>query len=115
MISRPFCGSTHQTSESLLDELAVRRVEDDVVKVLERDVALVSLSSLALRLLDTEGIVRALEGARVAGLGQGTVDLGVLGRKAGLVEVVAVANRGQRWVSMNKLEGVAHTLAIWEP
>lgn len=65
-------------------------MEDDVVKVLERDVAHVALSSLALRLLYTERIVRALEGSGVAGLGQGAVDLGVLGRKAGLVEVVTV-------------------------
>jgi hypothetical protein len=67
-------------------------VEDDVVKVLERDVSHVALSALALRLLDTERIVRAFEGTGVAGLGEGAVDFRVLGREAGLVEVVAVTS-----------------------
>lgn len=53
-------------------------MEDEVVEAVERDVLLVALAAEALRLLDAVVVVGLLEGARVRGLGEGTIDFGVL-------------------------------------
>lgn len=90
---------TDHATETLLDELAVRAVEKHVVKVVHLDLGkvrdgggAVRVAVHAIRLLAgvlgrfaTVGVVRQVKRAEVSQDRLRAVDLGVLGRKVGLV------------------------------
>jgi hypothetical protein len=103
---------TYEASETLLDKLAVRGVEAEVVERVDGNVLQLTFATAeTLRLLATERIVRLLEGVGVAGLGEGSVDLRVFGGEVGLVEVVDVGHVGSvdgcrgRRISLNEEKG----------